>query len=392
MFHPLRHINFSQTLTTALLVTFTATNAQAVPVVHERLKLFSTNPQLGDSFGADVAIAGNTLLVGKPFSTPFPFIGSPEGPGAIPTFNLDSGNSLLSGPSSDGIFGNSFAVGGNTIVAAVFEPETFSGAVSFYDLATGAFRTGAAPFGTVDYNDASIAADGNIALIAPPIQNVSNPPSSLGESVFVYDLTTGTQLHELSLPDSSTGDLFGSSVAVAGDRAVISAAGRGSTFVFDLNTGGLLFELLTQQGDPLSSNVAASGTAALVGDRIFDLTSGNETFQLIDSDGNQPIGRRAIGGNLAVIGSSVFDLTTGLEIVRLAPSDAPGTSFGKSVATDGQTVVIGARQATFFDVDPNVFPFEPFNAGAVYIFDIPEPASAALLTIGGLSILRRRTS
>ncbi len=392
MLLPLHPINLVQTLAVTLLVTITSTITQAAPVVHERLKIFSTNPQLGDSFGADVAIAGNTLLVGKPFSTPFPFIGSPEGPGGIAEFDLDSGNSLFLGPSSDGIFGKSFVVGGNTIVAAVFEPETFNGGVGFYDLATGTFRTGAAPFGIADYNDASIAADGNFALIAPPIQNFSTPSSSLGESVFVYDLTAGTQLHELSLPDSSTGDLFGSSVAVAGDRAVISSAGRGSTFVFDLNTGGLLFELLTKQGDPLSSNVAATGTTALVGDRIFDLTNGDEIFQLIDSDGNQPIGRRAIGGNLAVIGNTVFDLTTGLEIIRLARSDAPGTFFVGSVATDGQTVVIGAPQATFFDVDPNVFPFEPFNAGAVYVFDIPEPTSAALLSFGGLALLRKRVA
>jgi hypothetical protein len=109
--------------------------------------------------------------------------------------------------------------------------------------------------------------------------------------------------------------------------------------VFDSVTGLQLAKLLSSDGaagDQFGQSVAVSGTTAIV---------------------SAPID----GDNGSASGSAyVFDTVTGLQIAKLLPNDgAPSEIFGWSVAIDGTTAIVGARQ----DDDNGVF------SGSAYAFD-----------------------
>ena len=88
----------------------------------------------------------------------------------------------------------------------------------------------------------SIGISGNRAVIGSP-----EGAASFKGSAYVFDLTTGEQLHKLQPSDSRVDDDFGSAVDVFGNVAAIGARGQGSVsgavYLFDLTTGAELGKL-----------------------------------------------------------------------------------------------------------------------------------------------------
>ena len=239
----------------------------------------------------------------------------------------------------------------------------------------------------------SVAISGSTAVVGAHLDGDNGLASG---SAYVFDVITGNELFKLTASDAAANDLFGVSVAVSGDTAVIGAQydddngiDSGAAYVFDVATGNELFKLTASDGDPndwFGHSVAVSGNRAIVGvfrdDKngsssgaayVFDVTTGNELFKLTASDAaaNHFGQSVALSGNTAVVGSYfddgrsgaayVFDATTGDELFELTASDqAPKNWFGGSVAVSGNTAVIGALEA-----DGN----EP-RSGAAYVFDV----------------------
>ena len=108
-----------------------------------------------------------------------------------------------------------------------------------------------------------------------------------------------------------------------------------------------------------------------------DLFTHVETLTL--SDGTPASGRVSSAGHIAVVGgrgvAHVFEREPGGEhwVHRdtLIPSDG-NSGFGQAVATDGQTIVVGATN------------FSPADAGAAYVFQ-REPGNHAWLEIARLT-------
>jgi len=246
--------------------------------------------------------------------------------------------------------------------------------------------------GITHYFGHSVAISGNLAVIGSPVNATQETPGS----AYLFDVTTGEELIELSALDGTAGDQFGSSVAISGNIAVIGALdpfASGSAYVFDVTTGQQLFKLLRNDGsvsDGFGASVAVSGNFAVVGAfrdddngpdsgaaYVFDVTTGQQLFKLHTVDGAawDEFGLSvAINGTLAVIGADqdddngtdsgsayVFDVTTGQQLFKMIASDgAGGDSFGRSVAIDGNTAVIGSVGG-----DGNVA-----DSGSAYVFDI----------------------
>ena len=218
-------------------------------------------------------------------------------------------------------------------------------------------------------------------------------------SAYIFDVTTGNQLHKLTASDGAETDYFGYSVAISGNYAIVAAkykddngSNSGSAYIFDVTTGNQLHKLTASDGaesDYFGYSVAISGNYAIVGANgddndngtdsgsayIFDVTTGTQLHKLIASDGaaSDYFGYSvAISGNYAIVGAYadddngsssgsayIFDVTTGTELRKLTASDAvAGDQFGNSVAIDGHYAIVAAKYK-----DDN-----GSNSGSAYIF------------------------
>ena len=190
------------------------------------------------------------------------------------------------------------------------------------------------------------------------------------------------EVKKLTASDAQTFDLFGVSVAVAGDTVIVGAvleeaggngAGAGAAYVFQRDQGGAgnwgevtkLTASDAQAGDFFGGSVAVSGDTAVVGARsedaegnragaayVFQRNQGGvdnwgEVTKLTASDAQAEdwFGFSvAVSGDTAVVGA-VFESEGGNwgEVTKLTASDAQaGDRFGQSVAVSGETTVVGA--------------------------------------------------
>ncbi|MHC4527042.1 MAG: right-handed parallel beta-helix repeat-containing protein, partial [Planctomycetota bacterium] len=218
-------------------------------------------------------------------------------------------------------------------------------------------------------------------------------------SAYVFDLTTGFQLAKLTTSEAWSYHEFGWSVAIDGNTAIIGAPyddstgsySTGSAYLFDVTTGTQLAKLTASDAssyDDFGFCVAIDGNTAIIGAPsdddagsssgsayLFDVTTGTQVAKLTASDAApyDEFGRCvAIDGNTVIIGAPrdddaggwsgsayLFDVTTRTQVAKLTASDAaPYDEFGASVAIDGSTAIVGA-------------PYVAWGRGAAYLFDVP---------------------
>lgn len=191
-------------------------------------------------------------------------------------------------------------------------------------------------------------------------------------------VSSGNELFKLNASDAAPFRIFGSSVSVSGNLALVGSPGAGndglspgSAYLFDVSTGQELLIFTPSdavQQDQFGSSVAICGDKAIVGAYgsltdgggaayVFDVTTGQELFKLSVDDAQ--IGDSvAISGNVAIIGSVsdsayLFDVTTGQQLFKLTASDMiPNNYFGFSVGISGNTAIVGSlnNAAYLFDV------------------------------------------
>ncbi|HEX8678622.1 MAG TPA: FG-GAP repeat protein, partial [Chthoniobacterales bacterium] len=182
--------------------------------------------------------------------------------------------------------------------------------------------------------------------------------------VFLAEFPFVTHLVALHNPTPATDDLFGSAVAMDGQRAVIGApqddtgaADAGSVYLFDINYNGTatLFATLTNPtpaaADQFGSSVAISGTRVLVGAYADDTGAPNAgSAYLFDVSGATPV-------LVATINN---------------PSPAGGDQFGFAVAISGTRVVIGAHRKDVSNVT---------DAGIAYVYDVSGATPTLVATL-----------
>ena len=171
----------------------------------------------------------------------------------------------------------------------------------------------------------SVALWDNTALIGSYFDDDNGINSG---SAYLFDTTTGSLLRKFTAPDASTWDVFGSSVALWDNTALIGSWGdddhggdSGSAYLFDTTTGSLLQKFTAPDGsahDRFGLSVALSNNTALIGSH-WD-----------DDKGRQS-------------GSAyLFDTTTGSLLQKFtAPDGSADDYFGSSVALSNNTAQIG---------------------------------------------------
>ncbi len=188
--------------------------------------------------------------------------------------------------------------------------------------------------GMLPMPDMALAADGVEDQMTPGLRAAIQ--EALGPDAFA----PAVEAAKLTASDGAAGDLFGYSVALSGDTALVGSIydedngdNSGSAYIFERNQGGTdnwgqVKKLLPSDGaawDIFGKSVTLSGDTALVGAQ-GDSDNGNDS-------GSAYIFERDQGGT-----------DNWGQVKKLLPSDgAAFCYFGKSVVISGDTVLVGAR-------------------------------------------------
>jgi hypothetical protein len=330
-----------------------------------------TLPAAGDHELNSVAISGNTIAIGD--------VGTPTGEqsaqGAVyvyvkPTSGWKSTShpaailTASDGAANDGL-GASVAISGDTIVSGAVDHATggdayrgaayvFTESGSTWKSATQTAELTGTTGATMDFFGASVAISGDtIAIGAPGHQDGTAADAGLGY-VFVKP-TNGpwvdaTQNRKLEANDAAPDANLGSNqgVAIDGDTIVFGAdtegdadfhEGIGSAYVFERPTSGWTStqtltdtaELTPSDGmtyEEFGDSVAVTGDTIVVG-------AGQRSFSGPGSD----------EGAAYVFDKTGADWTTTTETKELRNPDtsAADSEYGTSVAANGLSLIIGAR-------------------------------------------------
>lgn len=241
-----------------------------------------------------------------------------------------------------------------------------------------------------------LAIDGDRVIAGQYSDNVPNRSSG---SAFIFDATTGAQLHHLKAPGPDSWNHFGSAADISGGIALVGASttfGGGAAYLFDVSTGALLERLVasaSERPDDFGTSVALEGNLAIVGAfesaYVFDVATGEQLWTLRANDAvpRQLFGNSvSIHGNIAVVGAPslesgdelgaayVFDLSSGEQLFKLTV-DAPAKKFGVDVEVFDDFAIVGAS----FDSEFGTL------AGAAYVFDLTNGEQIGKLSASDLT-------
>ena len=261
---------------------------------------------------------------------------------------------------------------------------------------------------TNDHFGQAIAVSGNIAIVGAWGNDDNGLNSGSAYLINISNPSNPIELVKLLPSDGSQGDLFGWSVAIDGNTAVVGAFSdddnfnnSGSAYVFDITDPKKPIEVVklhasdSAQSDRFGISVAISGNIAIIGATLhadngvnsgaaylFNATTGEQLDKLLASDGSEhaQFGTSVvITSNLAIVGARfgnsngsgsayIFDIsdpTKSFELAELLPSDGlGGDHFGASIAISGDLVIVGASH------DTNAWA----QTGSAYLFDISNPS------------------
>ena len=189
----------------------------------------------------------------------------------------------------------------------------------------------------------SVSVDGDTAVIGNPLKNDPNIPVG---AAYVFVRSSGAWSQQAELTPADAGSQFGYSVSESGDTAVIGALQvisngyLGAAYVFTRSAGvwSQQAELTAADGGPSDDfgvSVSVNGDTAVIG-------ADSKRFGQ-----NRPQGAAYVFTRSAGVWSQQAELT--------AADGVPFDSFGQSVSVSGDTAVIGASSKNSFQ-------------GAAYVF------------------------
>ena len=319
-------------------------------------KLLASDGQSGDWFGRTVAIEGDTAMVAALFHIHGDVTGSVyvfrnDGLGWIQQQEL-----LASDRAAGDGFGFSVAIDGHTAVigAPADDDDGFSSGSAYvfrYNPKTLQWieeqKLTASDAAAGDNFGVSVAVDRNTAAIGA-FGDDDNGVSSGSAYVFRFDGLSWVEETKLLASDGTASDHFGSSASISGDAALIGArdadhngVSSGTAYVFRRDPVASAWvqeqELVpsdAQGGDLFGISVALDGDTALVGAEFVD----------------------EVGSDYGAAYVFRFNGGSWIEQQKLLPDPGLWTAFfGRSVALDGDTAVVGAHG-------------EATQSGSAYVF------------------------
>lgn len=228
------------------------------------------------TFGASVAIAGTTIVVGTP---------GESGGGAVYLFSSKTGNLLStlnppSGLSSGAQFGEIVAINGTTV--AVGAPlDTVSGITEAGAAFTFSATTAALGISVVSPSPSFEGQFGASLALSTTKLAVGAPGETNGTvyevgNAYTFNLKSGLLSASLRNPVQTAGGHLGSSIAIAGSTVVVGADDNsawgvyesGEAFAYTASTGAYLYNLTSSRalsGGFFGYSAAMSGKAIVIG-------------------------------------------------------------------------------------------------------------------------------
>ena len=331
----------------------------ALPVQQQKIQ--ASDAQADDLFGWDVAIDGDTVVVGAYVEDPNNI--SDAGSAYIFTRSGTSWTQqaklIASDYQASDEFGFSVAISGDTVVVgAPFEdPNNISDAGSVYIfIRSGTTWTQQAKLIASDYQASdqfgrSVTISGNTVAVAAPFEAPNNISAAGSAYIFTRSGTTWTQQAKIQASDAQASDVFGLSVAISGDTVVVGAAGEDPN---NLSDAGSAY-IFTRSGTTWTQQAKINASDAQASDNFGISVTIDGDIVVVGAYAEDTGGSNA--GAAYIFTRSGTTWTQQSKIQSSNPE--VGGFFGYSVAIDVDTVVVGA-----YSEDPNSIT----GAGAVYIF------------------------
>jgi hypothetical protein len=292
---------------------------------------------------------------------------------------------VASDRAADDEFGRSVAISGDyAIVGAALECHNATGGDSLYRAGSAyIFKNNAGTWtqmqkivasdrGATDMFGITVAISGDYAIVGANGEDedaTGGNTLSLSGSAYIFKNIAGTwsQVQKIVASDRATNDLFGGSVSISGDYAIVGASNEdhdasggntlnlsGSAYIFK-NIAGTWSQVqkivASDRGasDYFGNSVAISGDNAIVGafQEDHDITGGNT----LSNAGSAYIFKNTLG--------------TWSQVQKIVASDRGGEDrFGYSVAISGDHAIVGAILEDNDAVGGN----PASNSGSAYIF------------------------
>ena len=328
-----------------------------------------TASSVDDEFGAEVAIFGSTIAVSSSADA------TAASAGAVHLFDAVSGNLLTTilspEPADAGFFGSSISMTDDRLLIGA-KSNSATGFVSgrAYLYNYNSVNGSTSLVTTIDNpTPGSFDSFGFQVVITPTVLAIAAPGDDAGAEnsgvVHLFSASTGALLATIQNPTPALNDLFGASLAVAGDRIIVGARddsggdASGQVYVFSASTGTLLGTIANPTpaaDDDFGRYLTANSTHIVVsayGDDsngtdaglvyVFDLPVAEVVGQLTGSD-PEPAetftwslldnagGRFGIDGNNLIVADPMllnFEIATSHDVTVQA-TDSGGLTVSKT--------------------------------------------------------------
>lgn len=394
-------------------------------LVDPQIKITAGDGAADDLFGSDVAVSGNTVVIGSRQDT----IGTNDFQGSVYVFVRQASGwvqeqKLVANPAAEEIFGSSVAIEDDTIVVGAPSarplPGGFQGA-GYVFTRTGNIWTQQQMLTSENGGSENLGTD--VAISGETIVLGTDRGQTVSGRALVFVRNGGIWQEQqvLTASDTAAGNLFGRSVGISGDTIIVGAAfavingdiRRGAGYVF-VRSGASWVEqqkLTAPDGnmnDQFGIAVTISGETLAIGAPV-DENAGNQNRgvyiftrngsvwtleqKLSPNDGQNNdrfSGTVSLDGDSILVGASNQNLGTNrdqgavYQFVRIgtnwsqqrkliASDGAQDDFFGAAVALDDGVSIVASRA----DIGANI------DQGAAYIFDCGRAEQRQLLANDG---------
>jgi len=353
----------------------------------QQTKLTANDGVANDKFGRSVSISGDYAIVGAD--------GDGYKSGSAYIFRRDPYGSwiqqkklIAKGATAGELFGNSVSISGDYAIVGAIGP--LGSAYIFRRNSDDSWTQEKKLTADEDAEESfgffggSVSISGDYAIVGAGGENLSS-----GAAYIFRRNSDGswTQQEKLLANDGAVWDIFGSSVSISGDYAIVGACSddyNGSAYIFRRNFDGSwtqqkkLIANNVAESDGFGNSVSISGDFAIVG-ALYDDGQGSDfgvayifrrssdgswiQHRKLTSDdgaeGDQFGGSVSISGDYIIVGTgkdddkginsgSAYIYNTSLPYKINSSDGAEGDNFGDSVSISGDYAIVGAGSAYIF--------------------------------------------